>query len=100
MRLGLCVALIVTAMAPGVAVADIRIDEVNYEAGILVVRGKTVEPDQVVTLDERFKERSNPQSDFVFRVPYRPESCEVELRAGEEVRKLPVSNCGGKPPAQ
>ncbi len=81
------------AIMPAVAHADIRIDEVQYVAGVLVVRGTTAKPDQIVTLDKRYKERSKEDRRFIFRIPYRPHFCKIELRSGGEMRTANVKDC-------
>jgi hypothetical protein len=83
----------VAAILPATAHADIRVDEVQYEAGILVVRGTTAKPDQIVTLDKRYKERSKEDRRFIFRIPYRPHFCKIELRSGGEMRTANVKDC-------
>jgi len=93
MRAALGGLVIAVMLMPAAAWADIRIDESTYEAGVLVIRGRTAQPDQVITLDQRFEEHSNAERRFVFRVTYRPHLCEVELRAGADVKSLKVDNC-------
>lgn len=71
----------------------ISIDRARYEAGVLRVRGRTAKANQIVTLDGRYRESSNNQRRFQFRVQYRPHRCIVRLRAGNDIFHARVANC-------
>ena len=75
------------------AVAEIRIDNARYASGVLVVRGKTSQPFQIIILDGRYKRRSDNSGHFVFRVPYRPRFCKIELISGSDSKSIEVKNC-------
>jgi len=75
------------------ATADIQIDKAIYTNGILIVQGETSGPFQIVTLDGRFKRRSDKGGHFVFRIAYRPLFCEIDLTSGRDVKSVEVKNC-------
>jgi hypothetical protein len=59
----------------------------RYDRGILIVRGKTAEPRQFVSLDRVNILRSNRVGRFVFRQMRLPRVCTVRLQsAGHETR--------------
>lgn len=75
------------------AAAEIRIDQARYASGVLVVRGQTSLPFQIITLDGSYKRRSDKVGRFIFRVPYRPRFCKVDLASGSETKSVEVRNC-------
>lgn len=76
-----------------VAAAEIRIDDARYAGGVLVVRGHTTRPFQIIILDGHYKRRSNRDGRFIFRVPYRPRFCKIDLVSGSETKSVEVRNC-------
>jgi hypothetical protein len=86
---GLALAVMVAAPAR----AEITITRAEYAAGVLVVRGETSEPGQRVTLDGRYRTRTDRFKEFRFRIRYLPRDCTVSIRAGREVRPAVVANC-------
>jgi hypothetical protein len=102
-------ALILTFFALGLssaAQAEISVTHGEYAAGVLVVRGQTSQPNQRITLDGRYSERTGDNKEFLFRIRYLPKDCVVRLKAGMETRIATIANCqilGGpatKPPAR
>jgi len=59
----------------------------------LVVRGHTTRPFQIIILDGHYKRRSNRDGRFIFRVPYRPRFCKIDLASGSEIKSVEVRNC-------
>ena len=82
---------IITVTTP--AEAEITITQVEYGAGVLVVRGETSQPNQRVTLDGRYRTRTDRYKEFRFRIRYLPRNCSVTIRAGQDVRPARVANC-------
>ena len=91
---------ITTVLATGGAArAELKIVEAEYKGGVLVVRGETSKPGQIITLDGRYQERTGRQGEFRFRVRYLPRDCKIELRSGEEMSPAVVANCKPTPAA-
>ena len=53
----------------------------------------TAQPDQIVTLDKRYKERSKADRPFHFPRPLSAAFLQVELRPGGEMRSAIVNDC-------
>ena len=77
--------------------AEITITQAEYAAGVLVVRGETSRRNQRVTLDGRYKTRTDRFKEFRFRIRYLPSDCSISIRAGQQVRPVGVTNCGTRP---
>jgi hypothetical protein len=75
------------------AEAEIGIEKARYASGVLVVRGETSKPFQIIVLDGQYKRRSDKGGHFVFRIPYRPRFCKIDLTSGSEVKSVEVENC-------
>lgn len=75
------------------ALAEITIEESNYTAGVLTIRGETSQPNQRVTLDGRYTEWANRYGGFTFRVRYLPGDCLAQIKAGQEERPAYITNC-------
>lgn len=75
------------------ATAEIRIETARYAGGVLLVRGQTAAPFQIVSLDGRYERRSDKDGYFVFRIAYRPLFCAVDLTSGSEFKSVEVENC-------
>jgi hypothetical protein len=74
-------------------VAQVVSAKARYNQGILIVRGRTAEPRQFVSLGGVLIQRSNRVGRFVFRQTRLPPTCAVSLRAeGQEV-SVPIRNC-------
>ena|SRR5262249_36970674 len=88
----------VTLLTSDFACAEIAIDSARYAAGVLVVRGKTSEP-QTVVLDDRFRKRTFRNNRFLFRLRYLPNDCRIHLQAGRDEVRTEVENCKRVGPA-
>jgi hypothetical protein len=67
--------------------------EARYEAGVLVLSGKSDHPNTNVTLDRLYKERTGPSGRFLFRVRYQPRGCVAAIRIKDESVSAKVANC-------
>lgn len=76
------------------ATADIRIDESRYENGKTIVSGETG-PGRTVTLDGKYKTRSDAEGHFRFAVKYKPSICMSDIKAGEDVYSAVIAGCYG-----
>jgi hypothetical protein len=92
--LGLTIACLMASAAN----SGIRVSEALYAGGILVVRGDVSQPGRTVVLNEKFTEKSNGKGRFVFRIPYLPLGCQVDLVSGTDRLSAPVENCDDKQP--
>jgi len=73
--------------------ARIRVSDAKLAAGVLVVAGHTKHPGQIVTLNNRFVQRSDRRSHFVFRIAYHPRGCAVLLKTSLDLREVSISPC-------
>jgi hypothetical protein len=73
--------------------AAISVERADYKAGVLVVRGKTTEANETVTLDGKYRAYSNRSRKFQFRIGYRPRKCTVRLTAGSDIFHATVTHC-------
>jgi hypothetical protein len=83
----------ISLIAMADALAEITIEESNYSAGVLTIRGETSQSNQRVTLDGRYAEWTNRYGRFTFRVRYLPGDCLAQIRAGQEERPTYITNC-------
>jgi hypothetical protein len=90
-RTGLALVCVAGCAAP--AFAQIRVDDVRIVAGDLRVSGR-VNPNTVVTFDERHETKSNAAGWFSFRLQYLPSDCVGTLKAGDARRDVVVPGCG------
>lgn len=91
--IGLVLAVTALLASSATARAEITINEAEYAAGVTVIRGETVRPNQLVTADRRYRTRSNRVGRFTFRIRYLPDDCIVSLRAGRVTRPVTINNC-------
>ena len=87
----LCAALILIA-GIGTAAASIRIDQSHYHNGTLTIVGRT-DPGQTVTLDGKYKTKSNADGDFTFTEHYKPDTCMSEIHAGGSDYGAVIAGC-------
>jgi hypothetical protein len=79
----------------GAASADIRIDESRYVDGKLIITGETA-PNRTVTLDKKFKTKSDGDGQFKFTVnKYKPADCMSDIRAGSDLYSAVIAGCFG-----
>lgn len=90
---GLGCACVITAFGSEPSGA-ITITQGEYQNGVVVVEGELQQPNQMVTLDNRFTEWSDRLGHFTFSVPYAPADCMVRIEAGQTVRPVYLANCG------
>jgi hypothetical protein len=74
------------------ASADIRINESRYEGGKTIVVGQT-EPNSVVTLDNKYKTKSDADGNFRFAVAYKSFTCMSNIRAGDSDYSAVLAGC-------
>ncbi|HEU5017541.1 MAG TPA: hypothetical protein VFT69_06165 [Pseudolabrys sp.] len=87
----LCAALIFLA-GIGTASADIRIDQSRYANGEVTIVGET-SPDAVVTLDDKYKTKSDAGGHFKFTEPYKPFTCMSDIRSGSNIYSAVIAGC-------
>ena len=88
----LCAALILLA---GIctAAADIRIEVSRYAGGKLIVQG-TTRANRAVTLDKKYKTKSDSEGDFSFAIEnYKPNDCMSDIRSGADVYSAVIAGC-------
>jgi len=76
----------------GTAGADIRVNQSRYLDGKLLVSG-TTGPGRTVTLDDRYRTKSDGEGHFRFSVKYKPPICMSDIRAGDEVYSAVIAGC-------
>jgi hypothetical protein len=76
----------------GTASADIRINQSRYLDGQLLVAGSTA-PGRTVTLDDKYKTKSDAEGHFRFSLKYKPPTCMSDIRAGEDVYSAVIAGC-------
>ncbi len=74
------------------AAADIRINESRYVDGKLIIAGQT-EPNHTVTLDDKYKTKSDADGDFRFTEHYKPDTCMSDIRAGSADYSAVIAGC-------
>jgi hypothetical protein len=74
-------------------VYDARID-----AGDLRVSGSVRKPGAIIEMDGDISVQADNRGRFVFKLPYRPSTCVVTLRSGEDEREAAVANCASEGP--
>ena len=74
------------------AAADIRIDQSRYEDGKLIIAGVT-KPDSTVTLDNKYKTKSDADGDFKFTEHYKPFTCMSDIRSGAADYSAVIAGC-------
>lgn len=82
-----------SAIATSSADAQIASATASYDRGVLLVRGKTAKPRQLISLNRFHIKRSNRAGDFIFRQTRIPRDCLVRLRAEGDSRILRIDNC-------
>jgi hypothetical protein len=76
------------------AAADIRVDVSRYENGKTIVTGNTA-PGRTVTLDGKYKTKSDGEGHFKFDVKYKPSDCMTDIKAGPDVYSAVIAGCFG-----
>lgn len=73
--------------------AEVVSAKARYDGGLVIVRGKTAEPMQFVSLDRTLATRSNRIGRFVFRQSRIPHRCSVLLYSEGRSKTVPIKNC-------
>ena len=60
--------------------------------GTLTVAGET-SPGRAVTLDKKYKTKSDGAGRFTFTLHYKPPTCMSDIRAGEDVYSAVIAGC-------
>jgi hypothetical protein len=76
----------------GAASADIRINESRYAGGKVIISGETA-PSRTVTLDGKYKTKSDGQGRFTFSVKYKPSTCMSDIRSGRDIYSAVIAGC-------
>jgi len=90
MRSLAAVLLFVAAVAA--ARADIRINESRFVDGNVVISGETA-PNRTVTLDNKYKTKSDGGGFFKFSAHYKPFTCMSDIRSGSDIYSAVISGC-------
>ena len=90
----LAASLVGHAACSSTAQAQIVSAKAHYDRGIVIVRGRTREPRQYVSLNRFQVKRSNRLGRFVFRQTRLPASCAVTLQSEGQQLRVPIRNCG------
>ncbi|MGC1467680.1 MAG: hypothetical protein WA792_18355 [Pseudolabrys sp.] len=85
-------ALILFIFSVSAASADIRIDVSRYANGTTTVTGET-QPNEAVTLDGKYKTKSDGAGRFSFHLNYKPDLCMSDIRAGTAVYSAVIAGC-------
>jgi hypothetical protein len=91
--LALLVAVTGSLCAGDTGHAEVKSAKARYDGGLLIVRGKTTEPRQFVSLDRVLATRSNRVGRFVFRQARIPIRCSVLLYSEGRKMTVPIKNC-------
>jgi len=72
--------------------ADIRINESRFVDGNVVISGETA-PNRTVTLDNKYKTKSDGGGFFKFSAHYKPFTCMSDIRSGGDIYSAVISGC-------
>ncbi|HEU4662143.1 MAG TPA: hypothetical protein VFS63_15940 [Pseudolabrys sp.] len=87
----LCI-FILLVFGVSAASAEIRISVSRYENGRLTVEG-TTDPNEAVTLDNKYKTKSDSAGRFTFHLNYKPDLCMTDINAGTDVYSAVIAGC-------
>ena len=76
----------------------IMVYDARIEAGDLRISGSVRKPGAIVVLDDDISIQADRRGRFTFRVPYRPPTCVVTLKAEPDEREAVVANCAAEGP--
>lgn len=91
-------AALLRALDEAAAAGELSVVSATIENGRLSVAGVTDAPRARVTLDGRFRTRSNGRNVFRFDLLYRPGDCQVEVSSGDGKAEALVQYCGADGP--
>ncbi|HET9715995.1 MAG TPA: hypothetical protein VFP60_07395 [Pseudolabrys sp.] len=86
------VAILLILVGRSAVQAEIRIDESRYVDGTLIISGQTA-PNRTVTLDGKYKTKSDGGGHFKFTEHYKPFTCMSDIRSGEDVYSPVIAGC-------
>ena len=79
----------------------ISVYDARIEAGDLRLSGSVRKPGAIVEMDGDISIQADSRGRFLFKLPYRPATCVVTLKSGEDEREAVVANCAPEgPPGQ
>ena len=67
-----------------------------YHRGLVVIRGYTTQPHEVVSLGQSRVQRSNQRGQFSFQLKRVPISCTVRLKTAQDTARVLIRNCPNK----
>uniref|UniRef100_UPI0005B2B142 collagen-like protein n=1 Tax=Methylobacterium sp. B34 TaxID=95563 RepID=UPI0005B2B142 len=76
----------------------IMVYDARIEAGDLRISGSVRKPGAIVVLDDDISIQADRRGRFTFRLPYRPSTCVVTLKAEPDEREAVVANCAPEGP--
>lgn len=76
----------------------IMVYDARIEAGDLRISGSVRKPGAIVVLDDDISIQADRRGRFTFRLPYRPATCVVTLKAEPDEREAVVANCAPEGP--
>lgn len=71
----------------------ITVYDARIEAGDLRLSGSVRKPGSIVEMDGDISIQADQRGRFVFKLPYKPSTCVVTLKSGEDEREAVVANC-------
>lgn len=82
-----------TPSRPQGAGQPISVYDARIEAGDLRLSGSVRKPGAIVEMDGDISIQADRRGRFVFKLPYRPSTCVVTLKSGEDEREAAIANC-------
>jgi hypothetical protein len=76
----------------------ISVYDARIEAGDLRLSGSVRKPGAIVEMDGDISIQADSRGRFLFKLPYRPATCVVTLKSGEDEREAVVANCAPEGP--
>jgi hypothetical protein len=92
MTMRLLAACLLLLAGVSTAMAGIRINQSRYEDGKLIIAGVTT-PDSTVTLDDKYKTKSDADGDFKFTEHYKPFTCMSDISDGTATYSAVIAGC-------
>ena len=76
----------------------IMVYDARIEAGDLRLVGSVRKPGTIVAMDDDIAVQADRRGRFAFRLPYRPATCVVTLKAEADEREAVIANCAAEGP--
>lgn len=86
------------ARRPQAPAQPIMVYDARIEAGDLRIVGSVRKPGAIVALDDDISVQADRRGRFTFRLPYRPATCVVTLKAEADEREAVIANCAAEGP--